>query len=123
MTNPINPYTNPNPKKDPTRKAAAKAKKAQRKAPTKGTALNLDDTELPKLPNGSVDYTTLHARLSKSDGTAANRKAALRMFDNWALVNNRKQEEIDKNDEHENRSRVDHTHKVGDKVHLRQEGK
>ena len=91
MTSPTNPCTkpNPNPKKDPVRKATAKSKKAQRKAPpTKGTPLKIDDTELPKLADGSVDYETLQARLSKSDGTAANRKAGLRLFNNWALVNN-----------------------------------
>ena len=75
MTNPYS-KSNPNPKKDPTRKAAAQAKKACRKGPTKGPPIDLEDADLPKLPDGTLDFDSMKASLGKSDATAANRKAS-----------------------------------------------
>ena len=95
MTNPTNPYAKPkssaNPKKDPSRKAASKAKKDQRKKkePTKGAPLKLDDLDLPKKADGSIDTDAMAERalnLGKADATVANRQAALRMFNMHAVL-------------------------------------
>ena len=42
---------------------------------------------------------------------------------NWDLIKSRKQNEINRNNDRENRGRVDHKCKVGDQVYLREEGK
>ena len=83
MTNPYS-KSNPNPKKDPTRKAAAQAKKACRKGPTKGPPIDLEDADLPKLPDGTLDFESMKASLGKSDATAANRKAAIKLYNTYA---------------------------------------
>ena len=46
----------------------------------------------------------------------------IRINADWDLIKQRKQEEIDRNNRRENRDRVDHTYKAGDKVYLRKEG-
>ena len=40
----------------------------------------------------------------------------------WDVIKQRKQEEIDRNNRRENRSRISHKYKVGDKVYLNKEG-
>ena len=41
---------------------------------------------------------------------------------NWDLIKHRKQQEINWNDQRENRDRIPHDYKVGDKAYLREEG-
>ena len=40
----------------------------------------------------------------------------------WDRIKNRKQEEIDRNNRRENRNRINHTYKEGDKIWLNKEG-